>query len=266
MSQGRAITPKGCPRDEQGRADSQDDRLCERHHRCGVSPSPANTQYVALRERQERIRSEKGSARAHQGRSRLRQGWPGTWKGPRADPSPPSRLQHDPNRSTQSRQCTKLIATAGVIDAFVPPQPVITRVSRVLRVLVASTSSASSQLRVGLYSHAASPFVELPGYARPRKPCAVPYTLTSCTFALLEKVCRPFKCMRRMRPLGIQRSVCVLSVNVVVYASLPLPSLGLSPNWSYRPDGNDCCTPRPMARNQLSLYCVSPSRSDCSRR
>src|SRR6266403_5576181 len=46
-----------------------------------------------------------------------------------------------------------------------------------------TTSSARTQLRVRLYSHAALMTAESPGRARPLKPSPVPYTLTSRTLA-----------------------------------------------------------------------------------
>src|SRR5216684_3789715 len=60
-------------------------------------------------------------------------------------------------------------------------------------------SSASTHLRIRLYSQDTSTKKELPRLACPRKPASVPYTLTSATFTLFEKPCDALKRMRRMR-------------------------------------------------------------------
>src|ERR1700751_5267389 len=77
----------------------------------------------------------------------------------------------NPSEKEEPDCCSKGTAAAA------PTVPV----TRVLSLCWYTTSNASTQLRVRLYSAAASAVKESPGYARPLKPVVVPYTLTSCT-------------------------------------------------------------------------------------
>src|SRR5260370_38552668 len=65
-------------------------------------------------------------------------------------------------------------------------------------------SSASTQLRVRLYSQAASAEKEPPGFACPREPAPVPDTLASSPFKLVEKPSPTLKRLRKMRPFPTQ--------------------------------------------------------------
>src|SRR5258708_38697992 len=86
----------------------------------------------------------------------------------------PAAITRVPNRTP--RLGDQLYSTAGAKPnaSLGPESSVLLPVTRVLPLRPYTTSSASTQLRVRLYSHAASADTEVPGLARPRNPAPVP--------------------------------------------------------------------------------------------